>query len=216
MGKAHVNKYQLQDSKRYCLYRTFLQTLGKHPDSAFITKDTMADASFQKTFLEAHNTYRSKHSTPPLTLSSELTASAQKWADHLLAISTLKHSDTQDGENVFTMYSSATIKLTGKEAVDSWYNEIKDYNWSSPGFKSETGHFTQVVWKDSTELGVGMATDGKRAFVVGQYRPAGNMNMAEYFEKNILPLGSQKYGSYLANRPRLTDDPVMNPDIEET
>lgn len=33
MGKAHVNKYQLQDSKRYCLYRTFLQTLGKHPDS---------------------------------------------------------------------------------------------------------------------------------------------------------------------------------------
>lgn len=51
------------------------------------------------------------------------------------------------------------------------------------------GHFTQVVWKDSTELGVGMATDGNKAFVVGQYRPAGNMNMAGYFEKNVLKLG---------------------------
>ncbi|XP_071337917.1 Golgi-associated plant pathogenesis-related protein 1-like isoform X2 [Trachinotus anak] len=148
----------------------------------------MADASFQQEFLKAHNTYREKHNTPPLTLSSELTAAAQKWADHLLAAGTLKHSDTQDGENIFTMYSSATITLTGKEAVDSWYSEIKDYNWSQPGFSGNTGHFTQVVWKDSTELGVGMATDGKRAFVVGQYRPAGNMNMAGYFEKNVLPL----------------------------
>ncbi|XP_029366956.1 Golgi-associated plant pathogenesis-related protein 1-like [Echeneis naucrates] len=148
----------------------------------------MTDSSFQQAFLEAHNTYRAKHATPPLTLSSELTAAAQKWADYLLAANTLKHSDTQDGENVFTMSSSATIKLTGKEAVDSWYNEIKDYNWAHPGFSGNTGHFTQVVWKESTELGVGMATDGKRAFVVGQYRPAGNMSMAGYFEKNVLPL----------------------------
>lgn len=28
---------------------------------------------------------------------------------------------------------------TGKEAVESWYSEIKDYNWSSPGFSGNTG-----------------------------------------------------------------------------
>ncbi|XP_022611693.1 Golgi-associated plant pathogenesis-related protein 1-like [Seriola dumerili] len=146
----------------------------------------MTDASFQQEFLETHNTYRAKHSTPALTLSRELTAAAQKWADHLLAAGTLQHSTK--GENIFTMSSSATITLTGKEAVDSWYSEIKDYNWDQPGYSRETGHFTQVVWKDSTELGVGMATDGKTAFVVGQYRPVGNMNMAGYFEKNVLKL----------------------------
>ncbi|XP_037339182.1 Golgi-associated plant pathogenesis-related protein 1 [Pungitius pungitius] len=148
----------------------------------------MADASFQKEFLETHNAYRAKHNTAKMTLNKELTTSAQKWADHLLNIAMMKHSDTKDGENIFSMSSSAPIKLTGKEAVNLWYSEIKDYKWSSPGFQGGTGHFTQVVWKDSTELGVGLATNGKQVFVVGQYRPAGNMNMPGCFEKNVRPL----------------------------
>lgn len=53
-----------------------------------------------------------------------------------------------------------------------------------------SGHFTQVVWKESTELGVGVATDGNKVMVVGQYSPAGNMSNAGYFEKNVLPKGN--------------------------
>ncbi|XP_041644316.1 Golgi-associated plant pathogenesis-related protein 1-like [Cheilinus undulatus] len=146
----------------------------------------MADESFMQEFLETHNTYRKKHNAPAMTYNSEMNATAQKWADSLLARGILEHSQTNDGENIYNMFSSATIKLTGKEAVDSWYSEIKDYNWNSPGFSGNTGHFTQVVWKASTELGVGVATDGNKVFVVGQYRPAGNMNMAGYFEENVL------------------------------
>lgn len=52
------------------------------------------------------------------------------------------------------------------------------------------GHFTQVVWKGSKEVGVGLATDGKTVFVVGQYQPAGNISNPGYFEKNVLPAGS--------------------------
>ena len=52
------------------------------------------------------------------------------------------------------------------------------------------GHFTQVVWKGSEELGVGLATDGKTTFVVGQYLPAGNISNPGYFEKNVLAAGS--------------------------
>ncbi|KAM7018601.1 Golgi-associated plant pathogenesis-related protein 1-like isoform 2-T2 [Tautogolabrus adspersus] len=146
----------------------------------------MADASFMQEFLETHNAYRSKHNAPPMKYNSDMNQTAQKWANHLLARGTLQHSQTNDGENIYNMFSSATIKLTGKEAVDSWYSEIKDYNWSSPGFSGNTGHFTQVVWKASTELGVGVASDGNKVFVVGQYRPAGNMNMSGYFEENVL------------------------------
>ncbi|XP_016329445.1 Golgi-associated plant pathogenesis-related protein 1 [Sinocyclocheilus anshuiensis] len=149
--------------------------------------DKANDDSFKKEFLEAHNQYRKQHQAPELTYSDKLCSAAQKWADHLLSIRSLGHSDTQNGENVF--YSSSSVKKTprGKEAVDSWYSEIKDYNFSSPGFQSSTGHFTQVVWKSSTELGVGLATDGNTVFVVGQYKPAGNINSAGYFEKNVLP-----------------------------
>jgi hypothetical protein len=43
-----------------------------------------------------------------------------------------------------------------------------------------TGHFTQVVWQDSTELGIGKATGkmGQMAcvYVVGRYNTAGNFN----------------------------------------
>uniref|UniRef100_G3NGY8 Im:7150988 n=1 Tax=Gasterosteus aculeatus TaxID=69293 RepID=G3NGY8_GASAC len=167
--------------------QTIFHYVTTMPDSSTPTINS-TDASFQEEFLETHNAYRAKHNTPKMTLNQELTASAQKWADQLLATNTMQHSETADGENIYGMSSSAPIKPTGKEAVDSWYSEIKDYKWSSPGFQSDTGHFTQVVWKDSTELGVGLATDGKRVFVVGQYRPAGNMNMPGYFEKNVCPL----------------------------
>jgi hypothetical protein len=52
-------------------------------------------------------------------------------------------------------------------AVNSWYDEVKLYNWSSPGFTMDTGHFTQVVWASSKQLGVGVAcsSDKKRCYV---------------------------------------------------
>ncbi|XP_062405364.1 Golgi-associated plant pathogenesis-related protein 1 [Sardina pilchardus] len=153
----------------------------------------MADASFKAEFLQTHNELRAKHGVPALTMSDDLCASAQAWADHLESINknssmmSLQHSDTKNGENLYFSSSSAPIKLTGKEAVENWYSEIKDYNFSNPGFGSNTGHFTQVVWKSSTEVGVGIAMVGNAVFVVGQYSPAGNISNEGYFEKNVLP-----------------------------
>ena len=45
--------------------------------------------------------------------------------------------------------------------------------------KRGTGHFTQIVWKESTEFGIGRATgkskEGKFCtYIVGRYRPPGN------------------------------------------
>uniref|UniRef100_A0A3B3Z6V5 SCP domain-containing protein n=1 Tax=Periophthalmus magnuspinnatus TaxID=409849 RepID=A0A3B3Z6V5_9GOBI len=144
--------------------------------------------SFKKVFLDTHNAYRAEHDTPALSYSSELCAIAQKWADHLLQNNTFAHSQTSDGENIYCSTSSAPV-TPKNEAVDSWYSEIKDYNFKKPGYNNNTGHFTQVVWKDSTELGVGVASSGKKVFVVGQYRPAGNMNSPMYFQENVLPKG---------------------------
>ncbi|MED6240884.1 hypothetical protein ATANTOWER_030261 [Ataeniobius toweri] len=99
----------------------------------------MADESFQKEFLESHNSYRALHHAPPLTFNSKLTAAAQKWADECLKKRRLGHSDSEDGENVYYMQSQKPIKLTGKEAVDSWYREIKDYLFNKAGSQPKTG-----------------------------------------------------------------------------
>nr|XP_023693772.1 uncharacterized protein LOC111857308 [Paramormyrops kingsleyae] len=174
-------------------------------------RKNMADTDFEREFLEAHNAYRQDHGAPPLTLSRELSVSAQSWADHLLAIRMLKHSPQSDkGENIFCMQSSRPMKISGKQPVENWYNEIKDYNFSRPGFTPNTGHFTQVVWKDTKELGVGIATDGTTIFVVGQYVPPGNMNVQSYFERNVLPPDGKASGGD-SKLPTLTTKDTTSP-----
>ncbi|XP_017340225.3 Golgi-associated plant pathogenesis-related protein 1 [Ictalurus punctatus] len=150
----------------------------------------MADANLEAKFLAKHNEYRKKHGAPALTISQDLCSSAQAWADQLLSTKALQHSDTDNGENLYYFQSSAPKKLTGEEPVDSWYSEIKDYDFSKPGFLSNTGHFTQVVWKSTKEVGVGLATDGNTVFVVGQYKPAGNIANPGFFQDNVLPAGN--------------------------
>ena len=51
------------------------------------------------------------------------------------------------------------------------------YNFSAPGFSSATGHFTQVIWRASTQLGVGLAftSDQKTAYAVANYVVPGNL-----------------------------------------
>ena len=87
------------------------------------------------------------------------------------------------GENLFACYG---MKITGKTMTDDWYNEINDYNFNRPGFTSGTGHFTQVVWKGSKQVGFGyaQARDGYY-YGVANYYPAGNY-MNE-FEDNVFP-----------------------------
>ena len=61
------------------------------------------------------------------------------------------------------------------------YNEVchPGYDFSNGAFGSGTGHFTQVVWKESTVLGIGrveVKQGGMEcAYTVGRYKLAGNM-----------------------------------------
>jgi hypothetical protein len=67
--------------------------------------------------------------------------------------------------------------LLGSTPANSWYSEISSYNYSSPGFSSATGHFTQVIWNGSTQLGIGIAfsSNNQSVTVVANYYPAGNV-----------------------------------------
>ena len=84
--------------------------------------------------------------------------------------------------------SDKNITLNGAAAVDSWYDEIKDYDFKKGKSKNGgvVGHFTQLVWKDSTQLGIGVAKSAKNSiYVVANYHPGGNFNHNEL--NNVFP-----------------------------
>lgn len=58
------------------------------------------------------------------------------------------------GENLF--YSSG-LNITGDTCVKAWYIEIRKYNANKPVYNQATRNFTQLIWKDTKELGIGVA-----------------------------------------------------------
>jgi hypothetical protein len=112
---------------------------------------------------------------------------AQKYAEKLARSGTLKHSSKSErddmGENL-AMFSG-DYDNSGQRASDMWYEEVKDYNFSRKGYQGGSGHFTQLVWKGSKELGMGRAKtpDGRCTYVVARYRPAGNV--VNYMDENV-------------------------------
>jgi hypothetical protein len=81
-------------------------------------------------------------------------------------------------------------------ATDVFYNEIKLYNYSNPRYAWPYAHFTQIVWKSSSVMGVGvylseMLVDGiynySCAWIVINYWSPGNLNYVSSFRANVLP-----------------------------
>merc|ERR1711936_617815 len=141
-----------------------------------ISTDPVDVNKFRQDSLTAHNAYRAKHGVAALTLSNDLNAVAQEWADYLIAQGTFEHGpNNKYGENIY-MSSGSAAQDQAQGAVDSWYSEIKDYTFGKEpsGGGPVTGHFTQVVWKGSTEVGVGVAQEGSKVVVVANYSPPGN------------------------------------------
>ena len=142
--------------------------------------DSRSDA---RAFVDAHNAVRSGvrqpagytkawAPIPPLAWSEELADGAQDWADHLREDNKCKlaHSDVRLGENL-----AMGKDLDVAHAVQMWANEGARYRYAPVyEFEIPTGHYTQMVWRKTTNIGCGRATCGKTVVFVCRYSPAGN------------------------------------------
>ncbi|HEY5871149.1 MAG TPA: CAP family protein [Candidatus Tectomicrobia bacterium] len=110
---------------------------------------------------------------------------AKNW--QLARTNRLVHSHhSQVGENLAMFRSSHHEPPPPAAVVERWYRKINDYTFTQPGFQAHTGHFTQVVWKASHALGIGMAQAGDGTwYIVGHYSPPGNIT--GHFPANVLP-----------------------------
>ncbi|XP_022090873.1 Golgi-associated plant pathogenesis-related protein 1-like [Acanthaster planci] len=147
-------------------------------------------SKFKRDAVKAHNRYRSMHGAPNIKLNGNISKYAQEWANKLAKEGQLQHrSEHKYGENIYYGADSRGLdELTGDKAVKSFYDEINRYNFNSGGFSSGTGHFTQVVWKDSRRLGIGVAVNPRKqneVFAVFNYDPPGNVSGR--YKENVLP-----------------------------
>lgn len=134
--------------------------------------------------VRAHNVYRAKHDSPPLKWSVEAAKKAQSWAEKLADTGTLQHGNHDNMGQNLAYKGGAEYK--GQEVVDNWYSEESNYNYDNPGFHGKTGHFTQLVWRATTHIGVGRVVSGAKTYVVANYSPAGNITNAGQFKQNVL------------------------------
>ena len=139
--------------------------------------------------LQRHNYYRAKHQASALVRESEIEAIAQSYTESIIKSGgILRHSQNEYknqhlGEN---LYSGTNIKDIGTACVELWYSEEPSYNYKNPGFSSSSGHFSQLVWKNSKKLGCGIGCNSQNeCYVTCNYYPAGNY-LNQYTE-NVSP-----------------------------
>jgi uncharacterized protein YkwD len=122
--------------------------------------------------LEAHNHFRARHCASPLSWSPALAQTAQAWAARLARRGCpLEHSGGSLGEN---LASATTGTMRDRDVVGLWYGEVSRYNFRRGSFSAATGHFTQLVWRESARLGCAIATCAELQLWVCNYDPPGS------------------------------------------
>jgi hypothetical protein len=132
--------------------------------------------------LAAHNAERAPLGLPPLTWNEDLAVQAQAWADHLVGLGALQHSANEQrpgqGEN---LWMGTAGYYSPAQMVGSWADEKADFSYGvfpdgvAPGGDwRKVGHYTQMVWRSTTEVGCAIATGGGWDYLVCRYSPPGN------------------------------------------
>lgn len=136
--------------------------------------------------LEVHNCARktvipaASPSIPMMTWSSTAAQAAQSWANGC----TFAHGGASGyGQNI---YAAAGITPTFTDATRDWAGEQAYYNYATNGCASgkQCGHYTQMVWRSTTQVGCGQTMCTANSpfgaqfptwyFIVCDYSPPGN------------------------------------------
>ncbi|KAF2665575.1 PR-1-like protein [Microthyrium microscopicum] len=151
------------------------------------------DQSFQDLNLSQNNNIRTQAQAQPVNWNGQLALVAKQVADKCV----FKHSGSGYGENLFMISNSESDPDYGSltsSAYNAWISEMSNYDFNNPEGSSlqQTGHFTQLVWKATTDIGCAWARcagTGGLAYnhmFVCEYSPAGNV--AGEYSQNVGPM----------------------------
>jgi uncharacterized protein YkwD len=145
---------------------------------------------FANMILAVHNRERAAVGVPPLVWSDKLAADAKLYAEHLVTTGKFDHPSAEwlaahptgpEGENLAgnrrTPASSPPPSPSSIAQMEQgWIAEKNSYQGlpSATG-DTVTGHYTQMVWRDTTAVGCGYASAGGYDVLSCRYSPQGNI-----------------------------------------
>uniref|UniRef100_A0A0D9V0M9 SCP domain-containing protein n=1 Tax=Leersia perrieri TaxID=77586 RepID=A0A0D9V0M9_9ORYZ len=128
-------------------------------------------------YVTPHNAARSAVGVGPMAWSAKLQSFAESYAAQRKGDCMLQHSGGPYGENIF--WGGAGADWKAADAVRLWVDERKDYSYATNSCAQGKvcGHYTQVVWRESTTVGCArvVCDAGRGVFIVCSYEPRGNI-----------------------------------------
>ena len=141
------------------------------------------EALLRQAMLAGHNQARAAIGLEPLRWSDALAAEARTYAGALARSGRFEHSplprgDPTQGENLWTGTRGA---YSYAEMIGHWVAERRFYrplpvpDSSNSGTFGDVGHYTQIVWRGTQEVGCAEAASRTDDYLVCRYLPAGNI-----------------------------------------
>ena len=134
---------------------------------------------FINQMLKLHNEERKKNDSEELKLNKDLNSLALEYSENIKSnpekIKKLKYinlfKELIFGENI--AYSETKEP---KKIFETWLNKDKNYETNSNKFLKANAHYTQIIWKNTKEIGISMSYDeeNNRYCTVILYNPPGN------------------------------------------
>ncbi len=137
----------------------------------------------KRAMLTMHNTARLSARVPELAWDDALARDAQAYAQQLARRAVFEHSkqprgNPPQGENLWTGTRAA---YRYDEMAQHWIDERRFFvngpvpHVSTSGRFEDVGHYTQIVWRATTRVGCGFASNRRDDYLVCRYTPAGNL-----------------------------------------
>lgn len=136
--------------------------------------------SFEGRLLASHNAERLRLGIAPLIWSPTLAGQASIWARHLASRGLFEHSRDRlgAGENLWmgtSGFYSPEAMVGAFVGERKYFRPGKFPNVSTTGNWSDVGHYTQLIWPGTHEVGCARATGKGNDVLVCRYLPAGNI-----------------------------------------